>query len=154
MSSSRARARGVSLIEVLVAVVVISVGMLGIAGLYLASLKASRSANMRVHAVNLVYDMADRIRANKRGRAAYNSAAYTGGRHNCLTATCTPQQTAENDLGDWNDRIAQALMNLGARGTVVYTPPGIDDVHRFEVGLTWREAGENADSSYSVRLEL
>jgi type IV pilus assembly protein PilV len=150
----RKRMSGISMVEALVALVVISVGMLGIAGLYLASLKASRTANIRVQAVNLVADMADRIRANKRGRAAYDSAGFAGAAHDCDDVTCTPQQIAENDLDDWFDRIDESMRNLGAVGTVAYTPPGAQDIHQFEVSVSWREAGEDADSSYAVRVEL
>ena len=57
--------RGVSLVEALVALIVMSIGMLGIAGLYIESVKANRSALLRTQAVALAYDMADRIRANR-----------------------------------------------------------------------------------------
>ncbi len=53
------------MVEALVALVVIAVGMLGIAGLYLSSLQASRSAKLRSHAVELASSIADRIRANR-----------------------------------------------------------------------------------------
>ena len=61
----RTRQRGISMVEALVALVVIAVGMLGIAGLYLSSLQASRSAKLRSYAVELASSIADRIRANR-----------------------------------------------------------------------------------------
>jgi type IV pilus assembly protein PilV len=154
--SGRARMTGISMVESLVALVVISVGMLGIAGLYLASLKAGRSANLRVQAVNLVSDMADRIRANKRGEVAYESATYGGEPEaiDCETVTCLPAEIAENDLNVWFASIDDSLRNLGARGVVDYTAPGAAGIHRYEVSLVWREAGEDADSTYSVWVEL
>jgi type IV pilus assembly protein PilV len=154
---ARGRMSGISLVEVLVALVIISVGMLGIASLYLTSIKAGRTANLRVQGVNMVADMADRIRANKRGLAAYNSATYGGApaSHECVTVTCTPEEIAENDLNVWEASIDDALRNLGATGTVTYTAPEDTDVtHHFLVTVTWREAGEDADSSYSVIVEL
>lgn len=66
-----ARHRGFTLIEVLVALVVMSVGMLGIAALYLEGLRAGRTALYRTTAVNLAADMADRIRANPNAGLAY-----------------------------------------------------------------------------------
>ena len=90
----RSRMAGISMVESLVALVIISVGMLGIAGLYLASLKAGRTANLRVQAVNLVSDMADRIRANKRGEAAYESASYGGNPEAIDCETVTSGSTA------------------------------------------------------------
>ena len=66
--------RGFGLVESLVALVVISVGMIGIAALYGQGLRASTTALARTRAVNLASDMADRIRANRRGEAGYNTA--------------------------------------------------------------------------------
>ena len=63
---------GFGLIEALVALVVVSVGMIGIAVLYGQGLSASRTAYYRTQAVNLASDMADRIRLNRRAGASYN----------------------------------------------------------------------------------
>jgi len=52
-------------VEVLVALIVLSIGMLGIAALYLEGLRATRDALVRTQAVALTADMADRIRANR-----------------------------------------------------------------------------------------
>jgi prepilin-type N-terminal cleavage/methylation domain-containing protein len=56
--------RGMSLIEVLVALVILSVGLLGIAQVLIHGMRVSHAALLRTHAVNLVADMSDRIRAN------------------------------------------------------------------------------------------
>ena len=61
----RHHSSGFSIVEALVALVVLSVGMLGIAALYVESLRAGRTAVYRTQAVNLAADMADRIRANR-----------------------------------------------------------------------------------------
>jgi len=65
--SRRKHSRGVSLIELLVAVLVMGIGVLGITGLQLVSLQNNRSALMRAEAVQLAYDMMDRVRANPTG---------------------------------------------------------------------------------------
>ncbi|MBL4877815.1 MAG: type IV pilus modification protein PilV [Hyphomonas sp.] len=54
---------GVSLIEVLVAIVIFSVGLLGLAAMQLHALQFNESASVRGHAVFLAYEMADRVRA-------------------------------------------------------------------------------------------
>ena len=64
------RSRGFSLVEVLIALVIMSVGMLGIAGLYVQSMQAGRTSMFRHNAVILVGDVADRIRANPTALAA------------------------------------------------------------------------------------
>lgn len=66
------RQAGFNLIEVLVALVVLAIGLLGLASLQASSLKFNHSAYMRTQAINLAYDMSDRIRANR-------SAALSGG---------------------------------------------------------------------------
>ncbi len=58
------RVRGFTLVEVLIALIIMSVGMLGIAGLYVQSMQAGRTSMLRHHAVTLAGDIADRIRAN------------------------------------------------------------------------------------------
>ena len=57
-------ARGFSMIELLVAVLVMGIGVLGITGLQMVSLQNNRGALVRAEAVQLAYDMLDRIRAN------------------------------------------------------------------------------------------
>ena len=70
----RSRQRGFSLVEVLTTLVVMSVGMLGIAGLYVQSMQAGHSSMFRHHAVTLAGDVADRIRANPTAGIAYTAA--------------------------------------------------------------------------------
>jgi prepilin-type N-terminal cleavage/methylation domain-containing protein len=55
--------KGFSLVEVMIALIIMSVGMLGIAGLYVQSMQAGRTSMLRHHAVTLAGDIADRIRA-------------------------------------------------------------------------------------------
>ena len=71
-------AAGFTIVEVLVALVVLSVGMLGIAGLYVVTLQSGGTAIYRTQAVNLASDMADRIRANRNAGVAYQNGAAGG----------------------------------------------------------------------------
>jgi type IV pilus assembly protein PilV len=156
---SRRHFAGVSMVEALVALVVISVGMLGIAGLYLSSLQAGRSANLRVQALNLASELADKIRSNRKGRDRYNlAAADTPAVQACVSATCTAAQIAENDLALWRASIngtQGAFRNLlNANGTVTYTDNPFPMPNRYDITITWRESGSDADSSYRLVLEL
>jgi len=154
-----ARAAGVSIIEALVALVIISVGMLGIAGLYLTSMQAGRSANLRMQAINLVTDMSDHIRSNKRGLPNYKaSATDKGTAHDCDTVQCTPVEIAENDIFVWKKAISAALP-ANANGSLVYTDvpdvlPGLKEPDYCELLITWREAGSDVDSTYKTTVEL
>lgn len=152
---ARRRMAGITLVESLVALVVISVGMLGIAGLYLSSLQAGRSANLRVQAVNLASDLADRIRANKSGLVAYNMAAGgTGVAHICTAFnSCTAAQIAENDLFVWSNAVKAALPT-GATGAVTFLDNPGKQPDQYTITVTWLEAGASVNSSYQLVMQL
>lgn len=128
------RQRGFGLVESLVALVVVSVGMIGIAVLYGQGLSASRTALNRTQAVNLAADMADRVRTNRRGGASYGGA---GADNNCEAGggtDCTTAQLAAHDVWEWQAQV-NALLPGGA-GTVVYTgttPP------TYTIRVGWQE---------------
>lgn len=61
--NSRSYQRGASLLEVLVAIVIVSFGLLGLAGLQMTSVKSNHSAYERSQATLLAYDLSDRMRA-------------------------------------------------------------------------------------------
>jgi type IV pilus assembly protein PilV len=138
---------GFGLVESLVALVVISVGMIGMASLYGQGLSASRTALFRTRAVNLVSDMADSIRANRRGGAAYGGAAAN---RNCDpggNTDCTTTQMAEHDLFVWQAQVA-AQMPSGA-GTVQYlgtTPP------TYTVRVQWADVSGVQNHQIAVRI--
>ena len=82
----RGKAAGFSLIEVMVAVLVLGVGLLGFALLQTMSVRFTQSANQRTQATNLAYDMLDQMRVNRLAAGQYvgNYAAATSG------AGCVP----------------------------------------------------------------
>lgn len=107
----RARVRrpvtGFSMIELLVAVLVMAIGVLGVAALQMVSLQNNRAALVRAEAVTLAYDMMDRIRANPAGTPpgdAYDGLALDAvppDSPNCLTTTCTAAQMVAFDQRSW-----------------------------------------------------
>lgn len=74
VSSSR-KSQGFSMIEVLVALVVLAIGLLGFALLQTMNLRFTQSANYRTQATNLAYDLLDQMRANRYQAAWYTTAA-------------------------------------------------------------------------------
>jgi type IV pilus assembly protein PilV len=149
------RQRGVSIVEALVALVVISVGMLGVAGLYLSSLQASRSAKLRAAAVELVGSLADRIRANRDAATAYNTAAYGGNpaTQSCDTARCTAAALAQDDLARWLADLKAGLPGGSAvSGTVVVTDRARPLSDNYLLTVTWKES--DADINYNYVLSL
>ena len=69
-SYSRAAQRGLTLIEVMVAVLVMSIGLLGMASLQLNALRGNTGAFWRSQATWFAYDMSDRLRSNQPGVAS------------------------------------------------------------------------------------
>ena len=150
------RQRGISIIESLVALVVISVGMLGIAGLYLSSLQASRTAKLRAGAVELVGSLADRIRANRDAATAYNTSAYGGApaTQGCDTATrCSAAALAQDDLARWLTELKAGLPGgTAVTGTVVVTDRARPLSDNYLITVQWKES--DADINYNYVLSL
>lgn len=145
------RNRAFSLIEVLIALIVMSVGMLGIAGLYVHGMQAGRTSQFRHHAVLLAGDVADRIRANPDAGAAYVDAGVAPAPGtNCIAGgvDCTAPEMAANDMYLW-DQQAQGTLPDGDV-TVTYDNGAIPSV--YTVTIDWVEAGD--DRSYEITFPV
>ena len=94
--------RGVSLVEVLVSVVIMSVGILGVAGIQVVSLQQNRSSIFRAEALQLANDILDRMRANRaQDYAGVNFIDPPPGITVCTAAACTPPQMRSYDIAQW-----------------------------------------------------
>lgn len=135
------RQSGFSLVEVLIALVIMSVGMLGIAGLYVQGMQAGRTSMFRHHAVTLAGDVADRIRANPRAGVAYNHAANaTGTDNSCVNGgvDCNPAAMAANDIFLWQ---AQADDTLPTGDVAVVFNAG-PNPPTYQITVSWTEPGD------------
>lgn len=96
---------GFTMVEVLIAVLVLSIGLIGLASLQGVSLQFNNSAYLRSQATNLAYDMADRVRANRQAAlqdpSPYNLAVGA--------ATPAPGTLAETDLNEWRTALGITL---------------------------------------------
>lgn len=152
-SAAHKYTRGFTMVEALVALVVLGVGMLGIAGLYVTTLRASGSAISRMQAVNLASDLADRIRANRTAGEAYEADADDAGAdEGCIggTTNCSPDDMAATDLSFWKQQI---------EGTLPGEPTGeviVDgsNPRTYTITISWAEPGENERLSYVLRMEV
>jgi len=140
---------GFTLVEVLVALVVLAVGMLGIAGLYVESLKAGRTSIYRTTAVTLAADMADRIRANRAAPGSYAGAGPGSDAFVCVNGInpCSPDELAQDDWFRWIDAI-QARLPGGATANIVVEPVGA--LNQYSITLQWPEAGQAVPASYTL----
>jgi type IV pilus assembly protein PilV len=156
-SSAARRMRGVSLIETLVALVVLGVGMLGIASLYVASLQAGRTALTRTQAVSLVNDMIDRIRANALARDLYDMDKYGGAPDpkGCVAKVdnCSYQELAEDDLATWLEAAKVALPGLELADVRVDTAVG-GKPDKYLVRVEWLEPGSPERLHYQSNLNM
>jgi type IV pilus assembly protein PilV len=143
------RQRGFTLVESLVAMVVISVGMLGIAAMYVEGLRASRTSVYRTIAIELASDLADRIRANATALGAYAGA---GANNNCVNggADCTPAQLAADDLFWWNAGVQTRLP--GGATVVNFVNGAITDT--YTIVISWSEPGVATPLQYAVAVQL
>lgn len=148
----RPRQKGFSLVEVLIALVIMSVGMLGIAGLYVQSMQAGRTSMFRHHAVTLAGDVADRIRANPRAAGAYTAA--TGTDNNCVLGgvMCTPAQMAANDILLWREQAAETLP--GGDVAVVFAVAAGLVPPTYQITVSWTEPGQVPAPTYVISIPV
>jgi type IV pilus assembly protein PilV len=97
---SRRRGRGFTLVEALIALLALSIGLLGVAALQMTGLKANLSAAWSSQATYLSYDIIDRMRANRDERLKY-VAGYG--------AAPAPGGVATLDLAAWKANLAATL---------------------------------------------
>ena len=121
---------GFTLLEVLVTLLIVSLGLLGIAGIIANSLKVNQGAFTRSQASWLATDIVDRMRANRGGAAA----AYTLGSCAPIPAAGT---TAQNDLNQWCGLVTAALP--AGTGSVAF-----DAFNNVTVTLGWDDASRLA----------
>ena len=104
--------------EVLIAMLILGVGLLGVAALQTVALKTNHSAYQRTQATFLAYDMMDRMRANR-------NAALAGNYNLAMSANpAGGASLAEQDLDDWIDNYLAQLLPAGD-GSVNCTNAGV-----------------------------
>ncbi len=136
------RCDGLTLIEVMVALIVLSIGILGLATLQTASLNFNNGASQRTQATVLAYDMADKMRAN---RPAAQGGAYDIAFEDPPPACAAPNNAgtvAEQDISAWRMalacRLPQATGSIVRAGNQVTLTVRWDDSHGQEAPLQFQ----------------
>ncbi|MET3375673.1 type IV pilus assembly protein PilV [Variovorax boronicumulans] len=165
--------RGATLIEVLVAIVILAIGLFGMAGLTSAALKYNQFSRMRATGLSLVNDYAERARANLAGFAGYTHAkAYNASTREAASTDPTPPPAACEVDTSVPDRpvntcgaaiaaydLAQWLTNVGNRlpgGTAYVTTElvdaasgvnGLPATRVLNIWLIWRAIAEDTGAA-------
>jgi len=148
-SSTRRGQRGFTMIEVLIALVVLAVGLLGLAMLQTMNLRFTQSANQRTQATNLAYELLDQMRVNRVLASAY-MGDYTG---DATDANCIPDtgdMTADEYRTAWECRLAKALGG-GSKATVALSGT------ELTVDIEWNDqrwVPGDENRSFRVRTQL
>jgi type IV pilus assembly protein PilV len=100
---------GFTLLEILVAMLVLAIGLLGLAGLMTSSMRNNLSASHRTQATWMAYDIVDRMRANRASAVigGYNTSMGAGAI--CFPAATTGTATPALDIAAWKNQLACAL---------------------------------------------
>ena len=154
MKNVPVKSRGFTLLEVLIAVVVLSIGLLGIASLQAVGQRSNHSAYLRSQATALAYDMIDRMRANMVGvqGGSYNAIDTTAGSYTdpgCASGTtCSAAQMAQYDMYDWQQELSTQLPS--GNGTVAGTGAG----SVFTVTVMWDDDRNGTLKSFTVSSKI
>ena len=153
--------RGATLIEVLITVLVMSVGLLGLGATQMMSLKNSNNANLTYFASLAAYDIAERMRINPLGveNNAYDATDVDDSQtaQTCLSGICSTLQLAAMDLYEWGQMLSTNLP--GGKGSIA-----VDDDGEATITVTWLEqhtgkdygksAGGAVDRTFEMVVEL
>lgn len=145
--------RGISLIESLVAIVVMALGILGILGVQMRTLADTQTAVRRAHAIRLIEDLSERIKSQPNGlgvMASYvrewDETGATATSPDCQDAACSPADLATYDLNRWIDNVRAALP-LGDAAVFLATDNSADDPRQLGVMISWRQNERDNDSA-------
>ena len=158
------RQQGISLLESMIAIVVMALGLLGILGVQMRTLNDTQTTVHRAQAIRLIEDLSERMRANP--NALINIDGYVtawgekpAANKNCKTAACNPVEWASYDRAQWKLAVRTMLPSGDAS---VFIPAEDKDAQNLGgqrligVMLSWRENEKKVDdgdkSAYSTPL--
>lgn len=101
--------KGVGLVEVLVALVLLAIAVLGFTALQVRAIAASHEASRNIQAMNVARDLSERIRSNRDGLLDYKEAASV---KNCASTFCSAKEMAEYDFQQVNEKVTELGMEL------------------------------------------
>ena len=131
---------GLALIEALVALLVLSVGILGLLAAQLRNLAEMQTIAHRAQAVHLIEDLAERMRTHGDGLVRLRSDRYVGAgteaaaSNACDAQACSASELASWDIAQWHQRVAGSLPQGGA-SVFVTADEAADTGNRRQLGV-------------------
>ena len=157
--SKRKRSHGFTLLEVLVAMVVLSIGLLGLSGLQTSSLRNNHSAFLRSQATLVSNDIIDRMRANRDSASggAYDIAYGATPTSSTCTSGCSAANVANADLAEWRSYVERLPGGQGEID-VIQVPVTVGavslNVDVAEVKVRWGDARDGNLLEIVTRSQL
>jgi type IV pilus assembly protein PilV len=127
------RTAGFTLVEVMVTLLILSVGLLGLAGMIGQSLKFNQGGYTRSQSTFLAYDIIDAMRADSNNAANY-AVVFAPGTHVCIVSPVAADNLVNASLGCWHRRVAAELP--GGTATIVNDPNGTNALE-YEITMSW-----------------
>jgi type IV pilus assembly protein PilV len=162
---SKHPAGGFTLLEVLIALVVLSVALLGLAGMQLSSLQMNTNSYFRTQATIAAYDIIERMRVNDAGIGgnfyhmpdaaavatmwANYLACEDGGACDCEATVCNTTNLALYDMGKWLELVRETLPGADTNPPTIVHPAGAAEA---TIVIQWSEKGDVRTASWTVRL--
>lgn len=150
----RSRQRGFSLLEVLIAVVVLAFGLLGFALLQTMNVRYVQSANYRTQATNLAYDLTEQMRSNRHQAEWYSNASFASGSKSAAGLCARPVATVTlaQNITRWQCQVVKALGD-NASATVTVTA-GVARVRISWADERWSKTSPDAATTFETETQL
>ena len=155
---SRSRHNGFTLIESMIAAVILTIGLLALTGMQSFSLRKNVDANNQTRVTNLAADMLERIQFNRRKAANYHGINVSSSTTTCPTVATDVM--ANGDCTQWRTLLLSSnLQNIAGTVTLNPIPPATDPLglnrRTVTVVVTWNEvaSGEVTAMAKTMRLD-
>jgi len=145
---------GFTLLEILVTVIILAIGLLGIASLQSTSIKLSYDAYLRSQAALLSYDLMDRVRSNPNESYSFDTITSgsipSGDPTACISVStdCSPTAIASADMVAWFEQASSVFAD--GKFSLRQTPTSTATMRQYEIKINWQDRYEVEDAQGSV----
>jgi type IV pilus assembly protein PilV len=155
VKSQKRLQRGISLIESMVAIVVMALGILGILGVQMRTLAETQTSVRRAQAIRLIEDLSERMKVNPSAMANISEytfafgttpATYTPA---CISVSCSNKALAKDDMEVWRQFVKTTLPAADA-SIFITEDEKADPKNRRQLGvmISWRENEKTNSADY------